>query len=81
MYVFRPSFLMGNRREVRTGERVGIALARVAQYALVGPLRKYRPIAAESVAGGMCGAARRESSGGRTVCEFDDILRLAGGRQ
>jgi uncharacterized protein YbjT (DUF2867 family) len=77
LYFIRPSFLMGVRREVRTGERIGIAVAKVVQFGLVGPLRKYRPIQSETVAGGMIGAAF-ESKPGRTVCHYDDIARLRG---
>jgi len=76
LYIFRPSVLVGNRREVRTGERIGIAMGKIVQFALVGGLRRYRPISSEAVAGGMCGAGR-ESARGRTVCLYDDIVQLS----
>ena len=76
LYIFRPSFLMGVRRDSRPGERFGIAVAKALQFALVGPLRKYRPIASELVAAGMRGAAV-ESRAGRQICHFDDIVKLA----
>lgn len=46
----RPSFLTGQRSELRVGERLALALA-----ALVRPLipKKYRPVAAERVAAAM----------------------------
>ncbi|HEY3741102.1 MAG TPA: NAD(P)H-binding protein [Bryobacteraceae bacterium] len=76
LYIFQPSILMGNRREVRPAERIGIAVAKVVQYVLVGPLRKFRGISSEHVAGGMRGAAL-ESKQGRTICLYDDIIRLS----
>jgi uncharacterized protein YbjT (DUF2867 family) len=76
VYFMRPSFLMGVRREVRTGERIGITVTKVVQFGLVGVLRKYRPIRAEMVAGGMVGAAL-ESTRGRRVCHYDEIVGLS----
>ena len=76
LYIFRPSFLVGTRREVRVGERIGIGVARALQFALVGPLRKYRPITAETVAAGMRGAAKAACLG-RHVCHYDDIVKRA----
>jgi uncharacterized protein YbjT (DUF2867 family) len=46
----RPSFLLGQRAEVRTGERVGIVAAKLVAPLLIGPLMIYRPIPAVSVA-------------------------------
>jgi uncharacterized protein YbjT (DUF2867 family) len=74
LYIFRPSLLVGARREARAGEKIGIAISKVVQFGLVGKLRKYRPIQGETVAGGMLGASL-ESHPGRTVCHYDDIVR------
>jgi hypothetical protein len=76
LYIFRPSLLIGARREVRAGEKIGIAISKVVQFGLVGKLRKYRPVQSETVAGGMLGASL-ESRPGRMVCHFDDIVRLS----
>lgn len=48
--VMRPSLLLGNRGEVRTGEEVGKFLAAVTGFLFRGPLKKYKPIRAEKVA-------------------------------
>lgn len=46
----RPSFLLGHRSESRPGENVGIMLANLFAPVLVGPLKKYRPVHADTVA-------------------------------
>lgn len=53
IWILRPSMLTGNRKEFRLGEKTGIALAKVMNPLLIGPLKKYRPIAAETVAKAM----------------------------
>jgi len=57
VHIFRPSLLLGERAERRLGESVGIALSRLASPLFAGPLRKYRPIAADAVAAAMVRAA------------------------
>lgn len=77
IHVFRPSLLVGRRSDTRTGERVAVVLSRAMAWALVGPLRRYRPIPAPMVAGAMvrvAAAARR----GAHVYESEDIRRLSG---
>src|SRR5580704_3378607 len=48
--IFRPSVLIGSRAEFRLAESLGALAARAAQFAMVGKWRKYRPIAASTVA-------------------------------
>src|SRR5262249_30639752 len=76
VHFFRPSFLIGQRAEIRLGESVGAAAARALQFALVGKLRKYRAMPAETLAGAMVAAAR-EGKPGRHIYHYDDILALA----
>jgi uncharacterized protein YbjT (DUF2867 family) len=73
--IFRPSFLVGARKEVRVGEKIAGALFRLIGEVLVGPLRKYRPIDARVVAQAMVRAAARASSGVH-VFESDHIQML-----
>jgi uncharacterized protein YbjT (DUF2867 family) len=61
--IFRPSFLMGNRREARLAERIGIPVARVVAPLLVGPLRRYRPVHAADVARAMVQVAKAAPRG------------------
>jgi uncharacterized protein YbjT (DUF2867 family) len=76
VHIFRPAFLIGSRQEFRLGEMLGGAASRAVQFALVGKLRKYRPIAASTVAAAMAVAAR-EAKPGRHIYHYDDILSLA----
>lgn len=75
--LFRPSFLVGDRKESRPGERAGIAIASGLSFALVGPLRKLKPIDARAVARAMVNVARHGLSGTK-IFESDEIQRLAG---
>jgi len=77
LHIFRPSFLIGERSEQRSGERVGMVLAEALKIAMVGGLRKYRPIHANAVARAMVNAALSGSSGAR-IYEYDEIIKSAG---
>jgi len=57
VHVFQPSFLMGPRQESRPGERLGIVVARLISPLLRGPLRKYHPVHADTLAAAMVRAA------------------------
>jgi len=76
VHIFQPSFLMGDRVESRPGEKLGIGVARAAQFALAGPLRKYRPLRAALVARAMVHAAVSEKLGA-FVYHYDEIRALA----
>jgi uncharacterized protein YbjT (DUF2867 family) len=73
--IFRPSFLLGKREEFRLGERVALGLSALWSLALRGPLRKYSPVHARSVAKAMLLAAQSVRSGVR-VYESDEIARM-----
>jgi uncharacterized protein YbjT (DUF2867 family) len=77
-HVFRPSFLLGDRPEARTGERLGILAARALDplVALLKPLARYRPVHARTVAAAMIAAALAGDRG-RQVHTFSEIRRLA----
>jgi uncharacterized protein YbjT (DUF2867 family) len=74
--IFRPSFLMGERAEVRLAERIGVPVARVLAPLLVGPLRRYRPVDAADVARAMVQVAT-EAPRGPHVFEYDGIIAAA----
>lgn len=57
--IFRPSFLIGERKETRTGESAGIFLMRIIDPLMLGPLKKYKTVDAKIVAEVMVNEAQR----------------------
>ena len=76
LHIFRPSFLMGLRPEQRAGEGIGLALSKVFQFAFVGGLSKYRPMAASTVAAAMIAAVKRAAPGHHTYF-FKEMQAMA----
>lgn len=76
LHIFRPGLLLGPRAEKRTGERIAQALMPAISPFLLGGLRKYRGIAADTVARAMVRAAASPEAGVR-VYEYDQIASLA----
>jgi uncharacterized protein YbjT (DUF2867 family) len=75
VHLLQPSLLLGERSELRAGERAGILAANVIAPLLLGPARKYRPIHVDVVARAMrVGAA--QSQPGLRVSESDQIAVL-----
>ncbi len=64
---FRPSLLIGYREEVRTGERIAIALFRALAFIFWGPLKNMKGIPAEKVAAAMMQAAEAPKKGKNIV--------------
>lgn len=77
LHIFRPSLLLGNRSEVRPGEKLGERLSGLFASAMIGSWRKYRPIQAETVARGMA-AAVKQRGGGVAKYEYEQITALSG---
>jgi uncharacterized protein YbjT (DUF2867 family) len=76
VHIFRPSFLMGLRREWRPGEAVGGAVANKLRFLLLGPMRKYRPVEGDTVAAAMVAAAVGPAEG-VSIYHYDEIRKLA----
>ncbi len=72
IHIFRPSLLVGKRAESRPAERLTVALVPLVAWALVGPLRTYRPIRADRVARAMVRVAK-EAGRGVHVYESRDL--------
>jgi uncharacterized protein YbjT (DUF2867 family) len=62
--IFRPSLLLGDRREFRPGEAAGQVLGRWLRFAIP---RRYRPIHARTVAAAMVRIAAVNPAGYRTL--------------
>jgi uncharacterized protein YbjT (DUF2867 family) len=48
--ILRPSFILGNRKEFRLGEKIGIIIFKLLNPLFVGPFRKMRSIHSETIA-------------------------------
>ena len=72
--LMRPSFLMGDRKEKRVGEKIGIFVFKLLSPLLLGPLKKMRPIHAETVAKAMIRAANENLE--KNIFESNEIAEL-----
>jgi uncharacterized protein YbjT (DUF2867 family) len=59
---FRPSLLLGDRKEKRVGEKVAIIAGKAISFLMTGPLENYKPIEAKDVAKAMVIAAHSQRS-------------------
>ena len=73
--IMRPSFLVGNRKEIRAGEELGIFFFKIFSPLLLGPLKKMRPIQSEKVAKVMIKVANENLK--KTIFESNEIAELA----
>jgi uncharacterized protein YbjT (DUF2867 family) len=76
LHIFRPSLLLGKRKEQRTAEKAGAILMSSLKYTMVGPLKKYRPIQASDVAKAMVYVALKEKTG-LNIYEYGKIQNIA----
>ncbi|ALI98418.1 oxidoreductase [Rufibacter tibetensis] len=63
VHIFQPSLLLGERQEVRLGERAAATFMKTAGFLFNGPLRKYKGIHAKTVAKAMLEAAKQDGGG------------------
>ena len=78
LHFFRPSLLLGNREEFRLGERVSAVVSSLFSPLFSGPLRKYKPVHARTVAKSMLQAAQNGTQGSH-VYESDQIQAASTG--
>ena len=74
LVIMRPSFLMGNRKEKRFGEKIGIFLFKLLSPLFLGPLKKMKPIHSEKVAKAMIKVANEVIH--QSVFESNEIANL-----
>ena len=72
--ILRPSFLLGNRKEKRIGEKMGIIIFQILSPLMIGPLKRMKPIHVKTVAGAMIKIAQSELN--QTIFESDEIVKL-----
>jgi len=75
--ILRPSLLLGERAEHRSGEAFAQRVMPALDWMLVGPLRRYRSIHASTVARAMVRLGKEGSRGVRVV-ESDEIQTIGG---
>ena len=72
--ILRPSFLLGNRKENRIGEKIGIFIFKLLSPIFVGPIKKMKPIHSEKVAKAMIKIANENIQ--KTIFESNEISDL-----
>ena len=72
--ILRPSFLLGNRKEKRVGEKIGIFIFKLLSPIFVGPIKKMKPIHSEKVAKAMIKIANENIQ--KTIFESNEISDL-----
>jgi uncharacterized protein YbjT (DUF2867 family) len=76
LVVLRPGILIGPRRDTRRGEAIAQRAAPLLKPLMLGPLRRYRPISADTVAAAML-AATATRDPGRLLWHNDEIEAAA----
>ena len=74
LVLMRPSFLMGDRKEKRVGEKIGIFVFKLLSPLLLGPLKKMRPIHSETVAKAMIFVVRNDFQ--QKIFESNEIVEI-----
>tara|TARA_B100000427_G_scaffold117066_1_gene97370 strand:+ start:375 stop:1031 length:657 start_codon:yes stop_codon:yes gene_type:complete len=72
--IMRPSFLLGDRKEKRVGEKIGIILFKLLSPLFMGPLKKMKPIQSAVVAKAMIRSANKDLQ--KKIFESNEIVEL-----
>ena len=75
--IMRPSFLIGDRKEKRIGEKIGIFIFKLISPFFLGPLKKMKPIHSEKVAKAMIKIANENLR--KTIFESNEIAEITSG--
>ena len=73
--IMRPSFLLGDRKEKRVGEKIGIFVFKLLSPLFIGPLKKMKPIHSATVAKAMIKISKNEND--QIVFESNEIVKLS----
>ena len=72
--IMRPSFLMGDRKEKRVSEKIGIFVFKLLSPLLLGPLKKMKPIHSETVAKAMVAVIQNNIQ--QNIFESNEIVEI-----
>ena len=72
--ILRPSILLGNRKENRVGEKIGIFAMKTFSPLFLGNMKKYKPIKVEYVAKAMLQVAQKNYQ--KNILESDEIAKI-----
>ena len=72
--IMRPSFLLGDRKEKRIGEKIGIFVFKLLSPLFLGPLKKMKPIHSKIVAKVMIRAANENLD--KNILESNEIAEV-----
>ena len=72
--IMRPSFLLGDRKEKRTGEKIGIFVFKLLSPLFLGPLKKMKPIHSATVAKAMIAITQNDNS--QIIFESNEISEI-----
>jgi len=75
LYIFRPSFITGKRKEKRTGEYFGLIFMSIINPLLIGPLKKYKSVSALAIAKAMMHFASLNEAGNHILLS-DEIKKF-----
>jgi uncharacterized protein YbjT (DUF2867 family) len=67
LIILRPSFILGNRKEFRLGEKVAIGLFKILTPLMVGGLKRYRGVQASAIAAKMISEAKDQTTSVKVV--------------
>ena len=73
--IMRPSFLIGDRKEKRLGEKLGIFVFKLLSPLFLGPLKKMKPIHSKKVAKAMVEITNRDFK--QNVFESNEIVEVS----
>jgi len=76
LHIFQPSMLLGDRKEVRPGERIASKIMLLLPFLFIGPLKPYKAIHVHTVAKAMIKAAKDVRKGNFTYTS-EKIANLA----
>ena len=72
--IMRPSFLLGDRKEKRVGEKIGIFVFKLLSPLFLGPLKKMKPIHSTTVARAMIAITQNNHS--KIIFESNEISEI-----